>query len=210
MAVLLTTGTARAQLNPDFPPADGPGRAPAPEKPSGTNPESPGDTPVDVPRLVLGAGVHAGVGIAPEVALGVHAAVELATMRWSVGLEGRHDLPASGHTGAGARARSSLLGLAFVPCARTQSLWACGVVLASGVTATGEGPTGAAEQSGHFVLGVGARLAAHLRLPHDFAVRFTVEGLVHPIPWSITRDEDVIYKASVVSGTVGLGVVHAF
>ena len=149
-------------------------------------------------------------GSAPEVAVGVRASAEVATGRWSLGLEGRYDLPASAQTAQGGRARSSLAGASFVPCFRAKGTWACGVVLASRVAIDGTSASGASASDAPFFLGVGARLEMHLSMPLDFALRIAGEILAHPIPYELLADGQRVFKSSVVSASLGPMLVRAF
>ena len=201
---------SRAQFDRDFPPSDGPGKTRTPEPPEAHEDDAHGDAPRDVPRFALGAGAHFGFGIAPALATGVQVSAEIATYRWSLGIEGRYDLPARGDTSPDARARTWLAGASFVPCARAKALWACGVVLLSHVTSSGTSDDGASARDSWFVLGVGARMALHFAIGRAFALRVVGEALVHPIPWVLASGGQTIYKSSVVSTTIGPALVHAF
>lgn len=178
-------------------------------------PEEPPRDPVveamaDVPHFAIGAGGHVAFGTAPAVAVGVRASAEIATGRWSLGLEGRYDFPASAHTTQGGMARTSLAGASFVPCIRAKGTWACGVVLASRVKIDGTDASGASASDAWFFLGIGARLEMHLSLPLDFALRIGGEILGHPIPYELVASGQRVFKASVVSTTIGPTLVRAF
>jgi hypothetical protein len=164
----------------------------------------------DVPHFGLGAGGAVAFGSAPEVAVGVRASAEIATGRWSLGIEGRYDLPASARTAEGGRARSSLAGGSFVPCFRAKGTWACGVVLASRVAIDGTSASGASASDASFFLGVGARLEMHLSLPLDFALRIVGEILAHPIAYELVAGAERVFKSSVVSASLGPMLVRAF
>ena len=210
VAVMALSTRAEAQVDPDFPPSDGPGKVRAPAPPEPPKEDSRGDAPLDVAHFAFGAGGHLGFGIAPALATGVQVSAELATFRWSLGLEGRYDLPASGDPSTGTHARTWLAGGAIVPCARAQALWACGVVLLSHVSSSGTTDDGVRAKDSWFVLGLGARVALHFALKHDFALRVVGEMLVHPLPWDLSSNGHTIYKSSVVSTTIGPALVHAF
>ena len=164
----------------------------------------------DVPHFAVGAGGAVAFGSAPEVAVGVRASAEVATGRWSLGVEGRYDLPASAETAQGGRARTSLAGGSFVPCFRAKGTWACGVVLASRVAVDGTSASGASASDASFFLGVGARLEMHLSLPLDFALRVVGEVLAHPIPYELRAGGERVFKSSVVSASLGPMLVRAF
>lgn len=164
----------------------------------------------DDPHVAVGAGGHVVFGTAPAVAVGALASIEIATGRWSLGLEGRYDLPASAHTTQGGTARTSLAGASFVPCIRAKGTWACGVVLASRVKIDGTDANGASASDAWFFVGVGARLEMHLSLPLNFALRVGGEILGHPIPYELVTNGHRVFKASVVSTSIGPTLVRAF
>lgn len=188
-----TTGSSFAPVVPEPPPLD-----PAIE------------AVADDPHLAVGAGGHVAFGSAPAVAVGARVSVEVATGRWSLGLEGRYDLPAGAHTTQGGTARTSLAGASFVPCIRAKGTWACGVVLASRVKIDGTDPNAATASDAWFFLGIGARLEMHLSLPLDFALRIGGEILGHPIPYELVANGHRVFKSSVVSTMIGPTLVRAF
>lgn len=208
LAFSTSPARAGAQSAPIAPRPDAPAAPPAPPTPP-ADPD-PGDGPPDVPHLALGAGGHVAFGLAPAVAVGVRLSAEVATGRWSLGLEGRYDLLASGHTTPGATARTALAGVGLVPCARSRATWACGVVLLSRVGAEASELGGTSVSDSFFFLGIGGRLALHAALPWDFALRVGGEVLAHPIPYELVQNGHRVYKSSAVSTTIGPAIVRAF
>jgi hypothetical protein len=212
-SVLLHGALAHAQAGPVAPRPDAPPMAPHRDlmKSEIDMSGSPATEPsVDRTRLVLGAGAHAALGPAPAAAVGVDLTAELANYRWSLGLEGRYDLPASAPTTAGARARASLAGFQLVPCMRAQGMWACAVVLVANVHASA---ARAPEPSVHddlLLVGVGARLAVHLSLPADFALRVGGQLLAHPVSLELTQGGSRLFRSSAVSATLGPTIVRVF
>jgi hypothetical protein len=164
----------------------------------------------DIPHFAVGAGGHVAFGTAPAVAVGARVSAEVATGRWSLGLEGRFDLPASARTTEGGTARTSLAGASFVPCIRAKGTWACGVVLASRVKIDGRDASGASATDAWLFLGIGARLEMHLSLPLNFALRIGAEILGHPVPFELVANGHRVFKSSVVSTTLGPTLVRAF
>lgn len=156
------------------------------------------------------AGGHVAFGSAPAVALGLTVATEVDSARWSVGLEGRYDFPASARATQGATARTSLAGAALVPCLRAARMWACAVVLLAHVEADATEPGAPGVSDGFFFLGIGGRLALHAGLPWDFALRIGGEVLAHPIPFELTQNGHQLYKSSAVSTTIGPALVRVF
>lgn len=164
----------------------------------------------DTRHLAVGAGGHVAFGTAPAVAVGVRVSAEVATGRWSLGIEGRYDLPASAHTTQGGTARTTLAGGSFVPCIRAKGTWACGVVMASHVSIDGSDANGVTASDSWILLGIGARLAMHLSLPSNFALRIGGEVLGHPIRYELAAGGHRIFKSSVVSAFIGPSLVRAF
>ena len=164
----------------------------------------------DDAHLAVGAGGHVAFGTAPAVAAGARVSAEVATGRWSLGLEGRYDLPAGARTTQGGSARTSLAGGSFVPCIRAKGTWACGVVMVSHVTIDGTDANGVPASDQWFFLGIGARLAMHLSLPLNFALRIGAEILAHPIPYELMANGHRVFKSSVVSTMIGPSLVRAF
>jgi hypothetical protein len=207
--VLLGAPFAHAQLIPRGPPPDGPDRAGDVVGASDFD-VLPWQAPADVPRFVAGAGGHVAFGSAPAVSLGVRVSAEAATTRWSLALEGRYDLPASALAIQDATARTSLVGGALVPCLRTRSTWGCAVVLLSRIEGDAARPGEPRVSDAAFFLGLGARIAAHVGLPHQFAIRFTAEVLLHPFAFELTRNGQALYRSSPASMTLGPTLVRAF
>jgi hypothetical protein len=190
--------------------ATGPPPAPGALDATPEPPPSAEEIAADGPRFAIGAGGHVAFGSAPAVAVGVRVSAEVATGRWSLGLEGRYDLPASAHTTQGGTARTTLLGGAFVPCVRAKGTWACGVVMASRVSWDARGPTGPSASDASLFVGIGARLVMHFSLPLDFALRVGGEVLGHPVPFEVVANGGRVFKSSVVSTMIGPAIVRAF
>lgn len=168
------------------------------------------DPGTEGPRLALGAGGHVTFGAGPAVSVGVRMLAEVGNTRWSMGVEGRYDAPASGHTTQGANARASLLGGSLVPCIRAQGLWACGVVLLSRVDAEASDLTTPTVRETSFFLGIGGRLQMHFGLPLGFALRLGAEILGHPLPYELKSGNNRLFKSFAVSTTMGPTLVRAF
>ncbi len=172
--------------------------------------DSRGNAPGDVTRLVLGAGTHVALDPATAAAVGLHVSTELANYRWSIGLEGRYDLPSSGPALGGASARVSLAGVQMVPCLRAQGMWACAVVLVSNVHASASRDTESSVRDDFLFVGLGARIAIHLSLPGDFALRIGGQVLGHPRSLELSQGGARWFKSSAVSATLGPTVVRVF
>jgi hypothetical protein len=158
------------------------------------------------PHLALGAGGHVAFGTAPEAAVGTRISAEVVTKAWSLGLEGRFDLPASrAITAQREAARTTLVGASFVPCVRARGAWACGVVLGSRMTIDAAGASNA-----WLFVGLGARFESHFPLPFDFALRLTVEVLAHPLRYTLEAHGHRVFRSSVLSTLFGPTLVHAF
>jgi hypothetical protein len=170
-----------------------------------SEPESP-----EVRHVALGAGGHVAFGAAPAVSIGARVSAEVATGRWSLGLEARYDLFAGAHTTPGASVRSTLAGGAFVPCMRARGTWACGVVLVSRVASEGAEADAPVVRDVSLLVGLGGRLAMHVPLPLNFALRIAAEVLAHPVPYELTANGHRLFRSSVVSTSIGPALVRAF
>jgi type IV secretory pathway VirB10-like protein len=190
------------------PPSAGSPQAPVVPEPPPVDPQV--EAMADIPHFAVGAGAHVAFGSAPAVALGARVSAEIATGRWSLGLEGRYDLPASAQTSEGGTARTSLAGASFVPCIRAKGTWACGVVLASRVKIDGRDASGATASDAEEQPRIGARLEMHLSLPLNFALRIGAEALAHPVAFQLVANGHRVFKSSVVSTTLGPTLVRAF
>ncbi len=168
------------------------------------------DPGTEGPRLALGAGGHVTFGAGPAVSVGVRMLAEVGNTRWSIGVEGRYDAPASGQTTQGANARASLLGASVVPCVRAQGLWACGVLLLSRVEAEASDLTTPTVRERSFFLGIGGRLQMHFALPLGFALRLGTELLAHPLPYELKSGTHRLFKSFALSTTLGPSLVRAF
>ena len=215
-ALLLVARAARASEPDPMAAAPAPAAfAPVASAPAPAAPPDDDDTDhprsyVDIPRLALGAGGHIAFGSAPAVAVGLRISAELATSRWSLGLEGRVDHPATADTTATARVRTRLAGGGFVPCLRAQAIWACGVVFLSRLGAEGFEPGVPIARHAAFFLGVGGRVEMHFALPRDFALRVGGELLAHPISVELMAGDHQVFKSSVLSTTLMPTIVRAF
>jgi hypothetical protein len=161
--------------------------------------------------VVLGAGGHLAFGAARAVAVGVVAAAEVVSGRWSFGLEGRYDLPASADTTQGARVRATLEGGSLVPCLRVRVMRACPVIFAARAETIGADLGGPTFHNASFFLGLGGRLGMDAPLPLDFALRIGGEILVHPISYELDApDGHRLYKSNGVSVAIGPTLVRTF
>lgn len=210
--LVLSTRAALAQAGPVAPRPDAPPMAPHPDlmKSEIDQGGSAGDAPADVTRLVLGAGAHVALGPAPAASVGLLVSTELANYRWSIGLEGRYDLPSGGPALDGARARTSLAGVQVVPCLRAQGMWACAVALVANVHASASRDPGGGVRDDFLFLGLGARLELHLSLPADFALRIGGQLLGHPVPVALSQGDRRLFTSSAVSATLGPTIVRVF
>ncbi len=155
--------------------------------------------------------MHLAFGSGPAAAVSLRLSTEVATGRWSFGVEGRYDLPASARTPENGTARTSLTGGAFVPCLRARGTWACAVVMASRLEGSASRSDLGTLRDAAFFMGLGGRLAIHLALPLNFALRINGEILAHPLSFELVAlDGRRLYRSSAVSATVGPTIVRAF
>jgi len=165
--------------------------------------------PPDPPRLALGAGGHVAIGIAPAAAIGLRVSSELLTRRWSIGLEGRFDLPTSASTSEGGRSQTSLAGGALVPCLRVPLVWACGVLLLSRAEAQAL-EVSLPRSEAFFFLGAGLRLQRDVELPESFRLRIGADVLAHPTPFELRLNGRRVHRSSDVSAVATFALVRIF
>ncbi len=165
--------------------------------------------PPDPPRLVLGAGGHVAIGIAPAAAIGLRVSSELLTRRWSIGVEGRFDLPTSASTSEGGRSQTSLAGGALVPCLRVPLVWACGVLLLSRAEAQAL-EVSLPRAEAFFFLGAGLRLQRDVELPESFRLRIGADVLAHPTPFELRLNGRRVHRSSDVSAIAAMALVRIF
>ncbi|MBS2020036.1 MAG: hypothetical protein JST00_44655 [Deltaproteobacteria bacterium] len=183
---------------------------PAPAVRAGAEAREPPPTPsADPPRFALGAGGHVAAGIAPAAAFGLRVSTDLVTQRWSVGLEGRFDLPAGAASSEGGRSRTSLAGGAFLPCVKVPLVWACGVILLSRVEAEAV-EVSSPRADAFFFVGLGLRLQGVIELPEGFRVRLGGDVLGHPTPFELALNGRPVHRSSDVSALFGISLARIF
>lgn len=161
---------------PEKPAAD----KPAADKPSGDKPAAgrasppaaPGtDAPPPAPLLfAAGAGVLGAAGAAPEVSFGLLVGVEMGRAWWSIGLEGRADLPASARLAGGGTVSTTLLQARLLPCLRWSPLFACAALSGGALSGASAGVAQPAHVTTPY-LSAGLRGGAELALGRRFRLR---------------------------------------
>ncbi len=149
---------------------------PSPDKPVSDkpSPEKPPAVPAAETRPPLlfaaGAGVLGAAGAAPDVSFGLLLGVEVGRPSWSVGLEGRADLPASARLAGGGAVSTSLLQARILPCLRWSPLFACAALAGGALSGASVGVARPAHVTTPYV-SAGLRGGAELALTRRFRLR---------------------------------------
>lgn len=198
---------------PETPPEPPPATVVAPASPNrgdaAARPPEDRTSMPDPPRFTLGAGGHVAAGIAPAASVGLRVSTELLSSRWSVGLEGRFDFPASAPSSEGGRSKTSLAGGALVPCLKVPLVWACAVLLLAQVDAAAV-EISAPRSEAFFFLGAGIRLQGAIELPEGFRLRIGGDVLAQPTPFELTLNTRRVHRNSDVSAAFGIALVRIF
>lgn len=187
-----------------------PPAAPPPAVPRGVVPasEPPRLASVTAPALVgsAGLGLSALFELVPKTTLGAFGFASVQRGRWSLGLEGRADLPVTAKL-RGVDLRASSYALSVAPCWHVGFAFACelsslGLLSATGVDSGSKSGTRA-------LVSVGARLGAELSLLPSLGLILQADGLISPWPVELVAQGNSLWRSPVLAGALGLaGVVH--
>jgi hypothetical protein len=173
--------------------------------------EAPEPTPAPAGSPVMFdaiAGVVASAGVAPAPAVGARLGAEARWRDVSIGLEGRIDAPAASEpVQGGGRVSSRLIVATLAPCAHAGPLFACALVQAGQIRASGD-VTGGLDQWTSW-WGAGGRLGVLARVSHVAAFRLAsdvVGDLVRPR----LRLNGPPWEAPAVAGSLGVDLVVHF
>ncbi len=155
-------------------------------------------------RLRLGLGTHVALGNAPAPSLGLNAGVGGRTGAFSLGVEGRSDLPAS-TSSANGKVSAQLLAASLLPCLHRGLLAACGVASAGVVLGEGQGGTAPTRGSSPW-LGLGARLGIEVPLGDWLFVRVHGELLAAPLRTTLRIGGIDAWTSPVVNAGIGAGL----
>lgn len=204
---------------------------PTPNSPSENHPEARAEapTPAPAPRLDADQGptrgarspdaaaikaragltVVSSVGTAPDVAIGMAASIGARWGNFSIDVDGRGDLPASGAVKTGGTAEASLLAGSLVPCFHRGVWFVCGVAVAGSVHGSGRDVV-AQREGDALYLAAGARAGLELPLGGPFFFRPQIDGLANLSPVELQVDESRVWKAPRFSALIGAGVFASF
>ena len=166
----------------------------------------PDDVFLRKPRFDIAAGAVGVAGSEPSVSAGFTAEISARWLKYSLGIEGRADLPASGQVG-GQGVQSALLMGSVVPCYRLGTLGGC--LLFSGGLRDSTQPAGTTtvhSAIGPFA-GAGLRALFDLPLTDLIALRFHVEGLVTVIKETLFEGASPPWVPPTLSASAGMAVV---
>jgi hypothetical protein len=192
---------------PPPPPPLPPPEPPVPPPP----PPPPAPSPV---HAYLGVGVGVSFGAAPEAAAEGTLFAGVRWQAWSLDLEGRVDLPATGH-GSGVAsdvAVQSWIGAgSLVPCLHLGAVYGCGVVSVGELTAKSVGGATNPETNGALWAAAGPRVGVELEVSPSVALRAWAEVLVSLTHNTLNLDLPTpIYKYPLASGGATAAVVWRF
>jgi hypothetical protein len=182
--------------------------APQPAAPQGArdDPRAPG--PASRPKIRLGARAAVAVGTAPMPTGVFTADVGVGWTSFSVGLEGRVDLPVMGAVADGVQLRTRIAAGSLVPCGHYGWFFGCGVVSVGALWAEGvntlQPTTGTA-----LYAAIGPRAGVEWGIPGlpSVALRLSLDLLVTVHPVAAQVDADHIWAAPTFAGMVGGGFV---
>jgi hypothetical protein len=193
---------------PSPPPASAPevdAPAPPPQPPDRGNESPPMARTLDLALELAALGTLAS---APAPAAGGAAGARLKGPWWSLGLEGRYDLPASEAIAGGGRVETSLaLGMATA-CVWSGTAWrpfGCLVGTLGWFHGSTTGVT-APNSAGALYAALGARLGTELGLNGPFYAFGHLDGLVSFTPHRALLNDQVVFTLPTLSGEVAVGL----
>jgi hypothetical protein len=150
------------------------------------------------------AAIHAATGTSPGITGGAAAGVRVRIGSFSLGVEGRADLPTSQLDAAGTGARASLFGATVAPCAHLRAASLCAVGLFGGLR--GEAVE-LAESKSHtsFYSAAGVRIGVELPLGETVALIARSEVLATLTRTTLRSAGEPIWATPVAAGTLGIG-----
>lgn len=208
-AIALTVAGAIDTLQPPAsaaPPPPPPPTSSPTSAPERALPPSPSPSPSRSPSVRFSASPTATAGIAPAVAPGAAISVGLRWTSVSLSLEGRFDLPAGAPLSIGGEVNTSVALGMLVPCAHVRAFVLCTLVAAGPMRGESTGVQVPGSDNGIFG-GAGARVGVEVPLSRVFAVRPQIDGLAAWSRPNLRFNQQAIWTAPVVSGTLGLAFV---
>lgn len=194
-------------LDPAATPAPPPAPMPSPDEPPIPSPAPP--APSKRPDVRIGVRGALALGAAPSPTAAITADLGVGWPFFSIALEGRADIPASGTVDNGARLRTSILAGSIVPCGHYRWFFGCGVVSVGALRATAPEVTKPAEASG-ILLAVGLRAGVEWPEAGVIALRVSGDAMVTAHPMAARVDAVPVWRTPPFTGLIGAGAVLRF
>jgi hypothetical protein len=181
-----------------------------------------GTTDVDVPppsdatedaqatHLLASAGVVSSLGYEPGLGVGATVGAALRFPRFSIGLEGRADLPGEKVLGTGGGVRSSVLLVSLLPCVHRGIALVCALGSIGSLRSTGLGGDGRTDAS--LFAAAGARLGAEVPFSDSVRGRFVLD-LAATLSGARLRYGDPpteVWSSPLFSGALGAAILGVF
>jgi hypothetical protein len=186
-------------------PSPSPSRPAASPEPHVPGPASPAGPPLSWRAQ---AGMVGGFGSAPALSLGFTVGGAVGGEGWSLGIEGRADLPSSKALRAG-EASAGLAVASLVPCLRFGMASACGLATGGVRQVAGDGLDRARHATvPYFAFGGRAAVA----LPMSERASLALHGdVTAPVTKTrLTVDDEVVWTSPAIAVALGLGVTFKF
>jgi hypothetical protein len=129
--------------------------------------------------------------------------------RFSIGLEGQADLPASHRFAAGASVTAWLVAGALVPCLRLAPLELCALAVLGRLDATASGVVSPTERVGPYV-GLGGRLGVELPVSAHVSLAGHGDLIGNIYETTLVAGPTQAWMAPAVGGVVALGALATF
>lgn len=186
--------------------------APTPPPPPPTPPTPPVRAAPSRPRTLrfrASLGAVLSLESAPATSFGFTAGAALRWTTFSIGVEGRVDLPAVAQASRGGGVEASLLLASVVPCAHLRALGLC--ALGAIGTLRGRGrDIDMAQRESTLYAAMGARLALELPLVGPIGVRAHADLLVPLIRTTLHLDDEAVWSTPTASVSFGLALLGTF
>jgi hypothetical protein len=217
LAITITVDPKYLARTESQPSAPEPAATPPPAKTTPVRPRPPPTKPAPIvapPQRPAWAvrgtlGVLGAVGTAPAVAVGAIVGAGVRVDRWSLGLEGRLDAPASRDAAPGGRVSSALRSGSFVPCVHFGPALLCGLATAGELLGEGEGVTQPREDASFFAA-LGGRAALEIPAASPIALRTHADLQATLTEVHLELAGRRVWSTPPVSAALGLGIAGQF
>ncbi len=208
VTIAIDTASSQATAAPP-PPIEQAPMAPAAPVPLEPPPSS------SIPRPAFRLGVRAagafGVGPAPTAA--ITADIGSGWRLFSIAVEGRADVPATGSVSMGVSARTSVLAASLVPCGHYRLFAGCALVSVGVLHAEGVNVLHPAQDAGVYAA-AGVRAGIEWPIVPAFALRASADVLVnlHPLATQVAfqAGREEVWRSGPFAAMLGGGVVARF